>query len=198
MSHRSVDPGSVSSTLLERVRCQEPDAWRRLVDLYGPLVYRWCRRARLQPSDSADVVQDVFTAVSQHIGGFERKPARGGFRAWLATITQNKIRDFYRRRRGRATARGGTDAYRQLAQVPEPEALSDATGAPDDDRLLSSRAIELVRAEFETRTWEAFRRAVLESQQPAHIAEDLGMSANAVYKAKSRVLRRLRQELSEP
>ena len=82
-----------------------------------------------------------------------------------------------------------------MAQVSAPDELSEATQTPDDDRLLTSRALELVRAEFENRTWEAFRRAVVEGQQPAHIAEDLGISINAVYKCKSRVLRRLRQEL---
>ncbi len=198
MSHRSVDPDSASSTLLERVKLQQPAAWQRLVDLYGPLVYRWCRRSQLQPNDASDVVQEVFTAVAQHISGFERQTGQGGFRAWLATITRNKIHDFYRRQRGRAVAHGGTDAYEQMAQVPAPEAISEATRGPDDEQLLSHRALELVRAEFENRTWEAFRRAVLEGQQPSHIAEDLGISINAVYKSKSRVLRRLRQELGEP
>jgi len=198
MSHRSADPSSASSTLLERVKHQQPEAWQRLVDLYGPLVYRWCRHWQLQPNDAADIVQEVFTAVSQHIGSFERQTGQGGFRAWLATIARNKVFDFYRRQRDHATAHGGTDAYQQLAQVPEPEALSEATDVADDQRLLTSRAMQLVRAEFEDRTWEAFRRAVLDGQQPAHIAEDLRMSVNAVYKSKSRVLRRLRQELSEP
>lgn len=197
MSDRSANPSSASSTLLERVRSQNPEAWQRLVELYGPLVYRWCRRAKLQPDDAADVVQEVFHSVSQHIEQFQRGTGQGGFRAWLATITRNKIYDFYRRQRRRATAHGGTDAYQRLAQVPDPEAISEATHAPDDDGLLSHRALELVRAEFENRTWEAFRRAVIEGQSPAHIAEDLGMSVNAVYKSKSRVLRRLRQELED-
>lgn len=197
MSQRSVDPSSASSTLLERVRLQQPDAWRRLVDLYGPLVYRWCRRSQLQPSDAADVVQDVFTSVAQHIERFERAADTGGFRGWLATITRNKVHDFYRRQSRRATAHGGTDAYERLAQLAAPRAIAEATSAPDDDQLLMRRAMELVRAEFEDRTWEAFGRVVLEGQQPAHVAEDLGMSTNAVYKSKSRVLRRLRQELSE-
>jgi hypothetical protein len=37
------DPGSVSSTLLERLKARRPEAWQRLVDLYGPVVYRCCR-----------------------------------------------------------------------------------------------------------------------------------------------------------
>ncbi len=193
--HDSSGSSSTSSTLLRRVKRQHPDAWCRLVDLYGPLVYRWCRRAQLQPQDAADVVQDVFFAVSRHIDGFEWQPGQARFRGWLATITRNKIFDFFRRERGRAAAQGGTSAYQQLAQVAEPEALTEATRVSDDDEELSSRALEAVRAEFESRTWEAFYRVVVEGQQPAHIAEDLGMSINAVYKCKSRVLRRLRQEL---
>ncbi len=196
MTCRSADSSSTSSTLLQLVKRQQPEAWRRLVDLYGPLVYRWCRRGRLQPQDAADVVQDVFAAVAQHIDGFERQAGQGSFRAWLAAITRNKIYDFFRRERGRTVAAGGTSAYQEMAQVSAPEELSEATQTPDDDRLLAIGALELVRAEFENRTWEAFRRAVVEGQQPAHIAADLGISINAVYKCKSRVLRRLRQELS--
>ena len=65
------------------------------------------------------------------------------------------------------------------------------------DAGLSRRGLDLVRAEFENRTWEAFWRTAVEGHAPAHVAEDLGMSVPAVYKAKSRVLRRLRQELDE-
>jgi RNA polymerase sigma-70 factor (ECF subfamily) len=197
MPDRSVNPSSTCSTLLQRVQQQQPDAWRRLVELYGPLVYRWCRRSQLRPEDAADVVQEVFTAVSQHVAEFQRGPGQGGFRAWLATITRNKIYDFFRRQRNRATAHGGTDAYEQLAQVPDEAVVEEATQAPDDDSLLSRRALDIVRAEFETRTWEAFCRVVLQGQVPADVAQDLGISVNAVYKSKSRILRRLRQELGE-
>jgi RNA polymerase sigma-70 factor (ECF subfamily) len=55
--------------------------------------------------------------------------------------------------------------------------------------------LDLVRAEFENHTWEAFRRVAIERQSSAQVAVDLGMSIAAVYQAKSRVLRRLRQEL---
>ncbi len=57
--------------------------------------------------------------------------------------------------------------------------------------------LELVRAEFEPRTWEAFRRVAIERQPPVRVANELGMSIQAVYQAKSRVLRRLRQDLDD-
>ena len=195
----SSDPSSISSTLLDRVRARRPEAWERLVDLYGPVVYRWCRQSALGPEDAADLVQEVFTAVATHVGEFRRDRPGDSFGARLRTITRNKIRDHYRPRHGKPEARGGTDAQQQLAEIgepPEPPELSDAS---DNglDAWLSRRVLALVRAEFEDRTWQAFRRTAVEGQAPAHVAEDLGMSVQAVYQAKSRVLRRLRQELDE-
>lgn len=188
---------STSHTLLEKVKLRQPEAWRRLVELYGPIVYRWCRRYRLSADDAADIVQEVFASVARHVDQFEHRAQCGGFRSWLSTITHNEVCDFFRREQRQAQGRGGTDAQERLAQIPEPPEPSDLTDPHEDRQLISRRALELVRVEFENRTWEAFQRAVLEGQYPADIAADLGISINAVYKAKSRVLRRLRQELDE-
>jgi RNA polymerase sigma-70 factor (ECF subfamily) len=145
------------------------------------------------------VVQDVFAAVAVHVGAFRRERPGDSFGGWLRTITRNKIRDHHRRRQGKPEARGGTDAQQQLAEIGEPAEPSDPSAASDDglDGWLSHRGLELVRAEFENRTWEAFWRTAVEGHAPADVAEDLGMTVQAVYQAKSRVLRRLRQELDE-
>jgi RNA polymerase sigma-70 factor, ECF subfamily len=188
-------PGSISSTLLERVKARRPEAWERLVDLYGPVVYRWCRQSGVAAEDSADVVQEVFLAVAAHIADFRRNGPGDRFDAWLGTITRNKIRDLFRRRRGRLSAQGGTDAQTRFLDLPEPSGTSLSSSPADADGLLSRRALDLVRAEFENRTWEAFWRTAVEGQSPGDVAAELGMTVPAVYKAKSRVLRRLRQEL---
>ncbi|MHC4404572.1 MAG: RNA polymerase sigma factor [Planctomycetota bacterium] len=190
------DSGSISSTLLERVQAQRPEAWERLVDLYGPVVYRWCRCSGVSCDDAADLTQEVFGAVARSVRGFCRKGPNDSFRAWLATITRNKIRDHFRRRQGRPEATGGTDAQRRLLQFAEPGEPS--TGSQIEvDAILSRRALDLVRSEFENRTWEAFWRTVVDGLTPADAAEELGMSLVAVYQAKSRVLRRLRREVGD-
>jgi RNA polymerase sigma-70 factor (ECF subfamily) len=189
------DPGSVSSTLLERLKARRPEAWQRLVDLYGPLIYRWCRWSGVPAADAPDVVQEVFIAVATHITDFHRQQPGDSFSGWMRTITRNKVCDHFRRREWQPPAQGGTDAHAALLRIRQSQApgLENPPGA---DAILP-KALELVRAEFENRTWEAFWRAVIEGQSPAHVAEDLGMSVQAVYKAKSRVLRRLREELGE-
>jgi len=99
--------GSTSSSLLERVKANDQDAWQRLVKLYGPLVLFWLRRAHVHPDDRADVFQEVFRSASVGIGGF--RPDRPGdtFRGWLRTITKSRTTDHFRRRSRQPDALGG-------------------------------------------------------------------------------------------
>lgn len=191
-----IDPGSTSSALLQRVKAYDPAAWERLVELYGPLVYGWCRRSGLRTEDAADVVQGVFGAVNRGIGGFRGEQPQGSFRAWLRTITRNKVRDLFRHRAASPEARGGTTAEQQLLQIPDVFEPPDGTDTEQTEDALWHRALELVRAQVENRTWEAFWRTVVQDEPPADVAAALGMRLDAVYQAKSRVLRRLRHELS--
>jgi RNA polymerase sigma-70 factor, ECF subfamily len=186
---------TISSTLLEQVRSHQPEAWRRLADLYGPVVYRWCRQAGVAVDDTPDLVQEVFTAVTRHIGGFRRDQPGDSFAAWLRIVTRNIVRDFFRSRRDRLIALGGTDAQQRFLELPEPPEPTEPSDPREVNALLVPRGLDLIRAEFEDRTWEAFHRAVIEKQPPTRIAMELGMSVPAVYQAKSRVLRRLRRDL---
>jgi RNA polymerase sigma-70 factor, ECF subfamily len=190
-----VEPSSISSTLLERVQADRPEAWSRLVKLYGPVVYRWCRQAGIARDDAPDLVQEVFRAVALNVGRFRRDRPGDSFGGWLRTVTRNTIRAYFRSRRGQPRAQGGTDAQERFLEVPEPPDAC-AAGAPEEvTDVIVPIGLELVRAEFEERTWEAFRRVVIQREPPAGVAADLGMSIDAVYQAKSRLLRRLRQEL---
>src|SRR5207249_1709645 len=101
---------STSRSLLQRVQANEPAAWDRLVSLYGPLVCHWCRRMGLPAQEIADVFQEVFQAVAAHLNRFHRDRPADTFRGWLRTITKNKVRDHYRRRRHEPQAAGGTEA----------------------------------------------------------------------------------------
>jgi RNA polymerase sigma-70 factor (ECF subfamily) len=186
-----------STSLVDRVRQNEAQAWHELAAIYLPLVYTWCRQSGVSPDDAGDVSQEVFRAVHRTVGDFRRERAGDSFRGWLWTITRNKIRDHFRAAAARPVAAGGTDAQIRLAELPEvePESLTAApmTGASQSPVF---GALELARAEFNERTWQAFWRSTVLEQETAQIAADLKLSVNAVRLAKSRVLRRLRERLA--
>jgi RNA polymerase sigma-70 factor (ECF subfamily) len=185
---------ATSLTLLERIRDRDQEAWRRLVHIYGPLVAHWCAAKGIRGPDVEDVQQEVFRAVAGSLGNFRRDRAGDTFRGWLRGITRNKIVDLFRRQQSQPVAQGGTDSHRHLEQIPEAELPEDS-----EEELggLYRRALELVRSEFEDRTWTAFWRAAVEGHDVAVIAADLGVTPAAVRKAKSRVLHRLRQEIGD-
>lgn len=193
----SLSSRSISNTLLDRLRARDAEAWRRLADLYGPLVYHWCRRSGLRPPDAADTLQDVFAAVSSGIGDFRRGGPGTTFRGWLWTITRNKIRDHFRIQRAEAAAIGGTDAQLRLADIPDDCTDNSTDGDRQEIGAVFQRALGIVQADFEDHTWCAFWRIAVDGQDAASVAAELGMSANAVRQAKSRVLRRLRAELGD-
>lgn len=187
-----------SSSWLSRMRQRDPQAWQRLTELYGPLVYHWGRRHGLSAEDASDLTQDVFSAVASAIDRFLHSPEHGTFRGWLWTIARNKLRDHFRRAADREQADGGTAAFDRLALIPEvwsDESL-DVTD-PQELQRLFRRALDRVRSEFEERTWQAFWLSTVELQSTDEIGQRLGLSANSVRQAKSRVLRRLRRELGD-
>jgi RNA polymerase sigma-70 factor (ECF subfamily) len=196
---RALDAGepepSLTPSLLERLQGRDADAWRRLTSLYGPPVYAWCRHAGLSPEDAADVGQEVFQAVARTIGTFRRQRPGDSFAAWLRTVTRNKVRDHWRRSAGRVPAAGGSAAQEQLLAVAEDAgADSDPTTVAQEAGSLYRRALELLQSEFEARTWQAFWQVAVEGRPVAEVAAEMQMSPGAVYIAKSRVLKRLRQE----
>lgn len=184
---------NTSLTLLGLAKGRDPAAWRRLVQLYSPAVFAWAKRTGLADEDAADVVQDVWAAVSSGLDRFEKDRPAGTFRGWLWTVTRNKVRDLARRRHDSAVAAGGTNAQMALNNVPEIEPPDDTSA---DAPGMIERALDLIRGDFADHTWQAFWRTVVLGQAARDVAPDLGMAANAVHQAKFRILKRLRHELT--
>ena len=200
MSITSSVPSSfspTSTTLLAKIAAKDPAAWQMLVALYGPLVLYWIRRQGLSEHDAADVLQDVFTGVASSIDRF-RHEAGSSFRAWLWVITRNHLARFFRRRAENVQAEGGTEAWLRLAELAQ--ALSDDPDEHTERPVMNElyrRGLNLVRSEFEDRSWQIFWRAAVDQVATSDIAAEFGITANSVRQTKSRILRRLRQVLGE-
>lgn len=186
------DPETTSLSMLERVKAGDAEAWRRLTGLYGPWIYRWCRKFGLQAADALDVTQEAFVGVLTNVQAYHRDRPGDTFRGWLWTITRNKVRDNLREQQRQPRAEGGSTGQQQLDLVPDP---TPDIPAAEDDNSLEHRAMELVRSGVEERTWQAFWLVTVEHRKAADVAQRLGLSVQAVYDAKYRVRLRIRQEL---
>jgi RNA polymerase sigma-70 factor (ECF subfamily) len=183
-------------SLLERARANDAEAWRTLLRLYRPLVCYWCRRGGVADADIEDLTQDVFTAVALGLAKFRRDRPGDTFRGWVCGIARNQTLMHFRRTANKAQGEGGSHAWEQLQKVVGPADLHDAEERAEI-RQVYRRALELVRGDFEERTWHAFWLTVIEGRAPATLTEELGLSLAGVRQAKARVLRRLRQELGD-
>jgi RNA polymerase sigma-70 factor, ECF subfamily len=188
--------GDTSVSLLERL-CLQPDeqSWKRFVDLYVPLIRGWLCRYSVNKDDAEDVAQEVMTVVVRELGHFQHNKQRGAFRSWLRTVTVNQLRALWRTQRGREAAAGNSDIERMLDQLADPSSSLSQLWDQQHDQHVARQLMELIQPHFEPTTWQAFRRVALEGKKAATVAQELGLSVNAVLLAKSRVLSRLRQEL---
>jgi RNA polymerase sigma-70 factor (ECF subfamily) len=182
---------TTSLTLLERLaRGSDQDAWGRFVELYTPLLLAWCRRLGLSDADSADLMQTVFVTMYEKLPEFRYDPTRS-FRAWLKTVMLNAWRNLARKRRaGTPGANGSLD----------PDSIADTDPRLQLDEVeyrahLVRRALTLIQSNFEPTTAKACWEFVVQGRSAQEVAAELEISVNAVYLAKSRVLRHLRHEL---
>jgi RNA polymerase sigma-70 factor (ECF subfamily) len=204
-----VDNGiATSQTLLRQIWAPEnhDEAWRTFLERYLPLIRNWCRRAGLGRDDADEVSAAVLAKLVQALRTFVYDPGHR-FRSWLKTVVENQVRDFRRqcvRRRG-DRASGHPDIHRALEQIEAPGAVEDLVDSLDQrlehDLRLAQRVTALVRERVRPETWTAFWRTAIEKEAAPEVARSLGLSVGAVYMAKQRVARMLREEglkLSSP
>lgn len=186
-------------TLLNRIRdIADSDAWAEFATLYGPVVYGFARKRGLQDADASDLVQDVLRSVARNAEKLEYDPKRGTFRGWLYTVARNKIFNFLNSQRNRARGVGddGSD-HDRLDSLADKREDQEAIWELEYQRRLSSLAMDAVKHEFQPATWKAFWATAVDGKTAADIGRELGMTTGAVYVAKSRVLARLREKVTE-
>lgn len=184
--------------MLARARGGDPESWKQLARVYGPIVYGWARRCGCQSADAADVMQDTFAAVAQALSRFDHQRDGATFRGWLWTISRNKIRDRARLVAEEAAA-GGTEANMALGQIVDGHVIDTEdppTSIQSDAAEARRRMIELLRQNYDPRSWRMFWETTVIGRQPVDVADEMGVSKWAVYKARARVLQRLQQEMN--
>lgn len=181
-------------SLLFRAQHGETNAWKDLTELYRPLISGWLSRQGVPSKDLDDLSQEVLLSVVKHLPDFQHSGNRGAFRSWLRTIVCSRTADYWRAMDAGAQASGGSGAIAALQEIADPESELNRQWDAEHDRYVLQWLLNVVGAEFEPMTLQAFRRLALDGASGAEAAQELGLSVAGVYVAKSRVLARIRQE----
>jgi len=179
-------------TLMQRLRSPDRESWERLVNIYEPFIHRLLNLTGLNIHDREDLVQDVMLAIVKAVPEFRHSGQRGAFRLWLRTIVKNRLLGFRRRK---ATEKETTQKLDStLLNFEDPTSDIGALWEEQHNRYVISRMLQLLEPEFTVTTWLAFKRQSVDGCTAQEASDELGLSVNAVLIAKSRVLRRLRQQ----
>ena len=171
-------------------------AWERFVTVYRPAVFRLAVRRGLQETDAEDLAQRVMIAVSRAIGSWKKDSERGTFRGWLLRIAKNEIINALTRR-PKDAGRGGTSVLNQLEQCPSKGCDIEELVDDEHRRAVFRWAAAEIRPEFQEATWQAFWLSSIEGQSVDDVAVKLGKTVGAVYAARSRIMRRLKDIVRE-
>ena len=186
-SERDSEP-SQHDVLVAILEARDPVAWEKLEHYLGPVVLTWARNLRLRHQDAEDVTEEVLLVVHEHVAASNEEIPDGNLYAWARTVTETNVADFFRKHGAEPAGRGG-DWAQALAQVPQRYPADDDAGGCRDgnERALQIEAVARARDRMEHRTWLAAERRLGDEQPAAAVAEELGISLDAVYHATSRV-----------
>lgn len=172
-------------------------AWVAFDARYRGVILGWCQRRGLPPEGAEDLTQDILLKLFQQLPRYSHDAERGPFRAWLKTVVNNALTDFWRRQRRRPEGDcvGGTAYLERLDGLAHPEAAEELSSAIEDEaRTVAAEVLERVRAKVKETTWQAFYQMMVEQRPAAKVAETLNLSIATVYKANYRVKQLLLQE----
>ena len=182
-----------SATLLERLRDgSDPLAWGEFSDRYWRFIFALAKYHRSSDETAEDIVQEVMLAVfeKQHVFRYDR--SRGRFRDWLRAVVRNQVIKRRQRASERVRARGG-DPDRGPDEPQAPDVQPEAAWETAFERTALLALLDLVRREVSPPTFQAFELLEFHGRRGAEVAKITGLSRNAVYLARKRVRRRLRQ-----
>ena len=180
------------TSLLLRIRDRsDSGAWNEFHALYAPLLYHFARSRGLSQADSEEVRDGCLAILARKMRSFDYDRERGRFKNWLRRIAENQCTDLLRQRRERVV---GNDQLRGFpAATSTPAQLWEEHWRDQHLRY----CVNEIRPSVGERTYQIFEFLLFMGYPVKEVCQRLGVNANTVYKAKARVLERVRQKMGE-
>lgn len=189
-------PETSESLILRMKDPADSAAWSAFLAIYRPVVYRLAQSRGLQDADADDLAQQVFVSIARSVASWA--PAANGppFRAWMYRIAHNEILKAISRRKPDAAA-GSSSVQEMLNAIPQDD--SDASvELLRESRMEAFRwASSAIQHEFTAATWTMFWQSTVEELKVDDVATTHGRTRGAVYLARYRVMKRLKEKIDE-
>ncbi len=179
-----------TTALLQGLFDPENEAvWEEFHARYQPIIVAVARRVGLTVEDAADVAQETLIKFFQEYRAGKYDRQRGRLRSWVVGIARYRIADLNRAKARRRDWRGESI----IGSVPDEDHLGGLWDEECRREVLNHAMTDLRETtKLDARTIQAFQQLSLDQRSPSQVAEDMGMSIDAVYKAKQRCIEQLR------
>lgn len=189
-----MDITRTSTAMLEGLHDSRNDrVWSAFARRYGPILVGFARRLGLNETDAADVAQETLVRFVEEYRAGKYDRTRGRLRSWLLSIARTRAAAVFRQR----SVRGEREGLTSLVDLSDEHTLTQIWQTERRQVILRAALSELRTAtKTNEKTIEAFELLVHGGCPPGVVAEQLGMSIEDVYRAKSRVSQKLREIIS--
>ena len=184
--------------LLAAIQCSSETAWPTFVQKYTRLMRRWCEEWDANPEDTEDVVQETLLELFRRINDYSVNPDTT-FRAWLRKVAYYRyLRILHKTRRSTMF----TDST--LARINQAGGLLRTSQICDSfikliDTIADQEIVEIASRRIANRipkaSWEIFCRKEWDGTPSKMVAEQFGISVNAVDIITFRVRKMIRVEI---
>ena len=184
-------------TLLERLRTgKDQTAWLEFESTYRAFIFSLILRMGIPNADAEDISQTVLTKVWQKIEDFEYNRNRGKFHNWLAAMTRNTVKDFFRTKKNFITGRDAVE-YQETYDAIEQQILPDIEKLAREEWILhiTNLAWENIKNDLHENKRNVFKYISQEIPNP-EIAQKLGISEASVRVYKAEVFEKMRTEIN--
>jgi RNA polymerase sigma-70 factor, ECF subfamily len=177
-------------------------SWTEFYEIYWRAIYGYALGFGMSSAEADDIVQEVFVKLFRQLPSFQYNRSKGRFLSWIKTVTRNTTYDALRRKQVRAEGQprltASEDGPDPLERLADPESLeSDQRWDREWEQSVLLLGLERVREKVEESTYMAFVLYAIDSLPPADVAKQLNISINAVYVAKNRMLKHLKDEVQQ-
>ena len=194
MNSNEFEPTRV--TLLQRLRSgQDQSAWLEFENTYRAFIFSLILRMGISSEDAEDISQTILTKVWQKIEDFEYNKNRGKFHNWLAAMTRNTVKDFFRVKKNFITGRDSLE-FNEVYESIEELVLPDIEKLAEEEWVLhiTNLAWENIKGDLHENKRDVFRY-ISQDISNADIAKKLGLSETSVRVYKSEVFEKMKIEI---